>query len=876
MTPIKLQMTAFGPYVKQTVLDFAEGLGDEKIFLIHGTTGAGKTTILDAISYALYGETSGKARKGEDMRSNGVPDDVKTEVEFIFRLGAKTYSIWREISYHPNRKDNKYQKKAELHCDGHLIASKEVDIKNKILELTGFTAEQFRQVILLPQGEFKKFISSDADDRQKVLNVLFDAEPYQKVEAALAERAKVTGETADKLKITCDNLSNQLKDAGFQSPEELAQKLSAAKANVAALTKISAAAQAQLTDGKILAGKFNDLQRTTSELNAAQIQFAEAEKSFATAQAEHQRREDETARRKELDTLAHDLQTVQATLAELDKKKSALTAANDKLQAASKTFDDCDKKATRYQARLDELEADKVKLAGADVQFEQAKTTLNRARQRDALLKEISRLTRILELEREKFSVVAEKLKAAQIELTRLQIVNSAAHLATQLKDGEPCPVCGSIEHPAIIADAIPTAAELQAAEDTVARLTKENDQQQRIVNKTIGELSARENQLQDFADVPDTATVKQSHDAAQKKSEALADCQQRIKSGNDYVKKNRAALDAANKNKAAAEKSVAALTGEIDGLQSKVPEKYSSDRQRLADDLNAAQREFNQLDAAWKDAQKNFRDASEKKSARTATLQNVQKNFDDLQAAVENKTPPDLNSLELQARAASANLGAAIGETAKLESDFNKLKDLSAKFAAVQAEYDAARKIAEMWHRLSDVANATGKGEADLKISFQRYYLSTMFNEVVNEANRRFEKMSGGHYLFQMTDAGRTKAKTAGLNLEVLDEYTGKTRPVETLSGGELFLASLSLALGLAAVVRNRVGGIQLDTIFIDEGFGSLDMAALDLAISTIIEQSGGRLVGIISHVEELKNQLPVRLEVKADKTGSTAAFRR
>ena len=212
MTPIKLQMTAFGPYVKQTVLDFAEGLGDEKIFLIHGTTGAGKTTILDAISYALYGETSGKARKGEDMRSNGVPDDVKTEVEFIFRLGAKTYSIWREISYHPNRKDNKYQKKAELHCDGHLIASKEGDIKNKILELTGFTAEQFRQVILLPQGEFKKFISSDADDRQKVLNVLFDTEPYQKVEAALADRAKVTGETADKLKTTCDNLESQLKD----------------------------------------------------------------------------------------------------------------------------------------------------------------------------------------------------------------------------------------------------------------------------------------------------------------------------------------------------------------------------------------------------------------------------------------------------------------------------------------------------------------------------------------------------------------------------------------------------------------------------------------------------------------------------------------
>ena len=258
MTPIKLQMTAFGSYVKPIVLDFEAGLGDEKIFLIHGTTGAGKTTILDAISYALYGETSGKARKGEDMRSKGVPDDVPTEVEFTFRLGAKTYSVWREIIYHPKRKDNKYQKKAELYHDGHLIASREVDIKNKVTELLGFNAEQFRQVILLPQGEFKKFLSADADKRQEILNVLFDSEPYQKVEAALAERAKATAETADKLKAACDNLENRRKDAGAgaQSLEEVAEKLSAAKQKVAALKKISDTAQALLTDGKFLAGKF--------------------------------------------------------------------------------------------------------------------------------------------------------------------------------------------------------------------------------------------------------------------------------------------------------------------------------------------------------------------------------------------------------------------------------------------------------------------------------------------------------------------------------------------------------------------------------------------------------------------------------------------
>ena len=159
-------------------------------------------------------------------------------------------------------------------------------------------------------------------------------------------------------------------------------------------------------------------------------------------------------------------------------------------------------------------------------------------------------------------------------------------------------------------------------------------------------------------------------------------------------------------------------------------------------------------------------------------------------------------------------------------------------------------------------------------KISFTRYYLRALFEEVLIEANYRLEKMSDRRYWFKPKDKGKVENSTAGLNLEILDEYTGETRPVETLSGGESFLASLSLALGLAAVVRNIAGGIKLDTIFIDEGFGSLDSEKLDFAISTITELSGGRLVGIISHIEELKNQIPVRLEVTKTKTGSTAKF--
>ena len=277
MTPLKLKMAAFGPYIEPVTLDFKDGLNGEKIFLIHGATGAGKTTILDEICYALYGETSGKAREGKDMRSKGVADNISTEIEFKFALGNRIYEISREISYHPNKKD-KYQTRVALLCDKNLIENKDRAVKNKITELLGFNAEQLRQVVLLPQGEFKKFLSSDSDKRQEVLNVLFDSAPYKKIEDALSERAKSSTEEVKNLKDRCEDLESQIKETGSDSLTEIQEKFSLAQEKSAELKKSFDAAQLQLSNGKILSAKFSDLQKKISELKAAQIQLAEAEK----------------------------------------------------------------------------------------------------------------------------------------------------------------------------------------------------------------------------------------------------------------------------------------------------------------------------------------------------------------------------------------------------------------------------------------------------------------------------------------------------------------------------------------------------------------------------------------------------------------------
>ena len=876
MRPIKLKMSAFGAYIKPTTLDFEDGLRDEKIFLIHGETGAGKTTILDAMTYALYGETSGKVRDVKDMRSKGVADDVPTEVEFTFARGDEIIKVQREITYHPNRKDNKYETRAAIFRDGNLIDTKDRAVKNEVIRLLGFSAEQFRQVVVLPQGEFKKFLSSDADDRQKVLNILFNSERYKKIEDALSERAKNSAADRDKLKDRREDLEKQLSGMDSGSLPEVAEKFSAAQKKVIALKKISDEAQAKLSDGKILSAKFTNLQTMTSDLKSAQTQFNAAAEKFSATHAEYQTCKSQESERKELDQQIRDLKEIQSAKKILAEKNSALKTAKGSLTKATKAFDLYDGRAKRYDARMEELNAEKNKLAGADVKFEQAKQILEKALQRDKILREIARREAELSMETEKLSSVNEKLKSAQIELNRLQIVNSAAHLVTKLKDGEPCPVCGSREHPAVIAEAIPTVAELRAAEDEFNRRTRESMQQEKTVARITEGISSQKKSLEDFVEIPETIAAKKSHDEWQKKSDALADCQRRIKKGEECVRENKSALEKATEEKISATTAVANLEGAISETKKKIPEKYlPDDDKQLDEDLTSAQKIFDRLEAAWNDADKNFREADKEKSAREATLQSIQKNFDALQNELKNKVSPDIDSLTEKANEASKNYEAAFAEKTELENSLKTLKKFSAELETVKEKLSAAEKNADMWRGLSDVANATGKGESELKISFQRYFLSTMFNEVVIEANNRLKKMSGGRYLFQMKDAGKTRAKAAGLNLEILDEYSGAFRPVETLSGGESFLASLSLALGLAAVVRNRVGGMELETIFIDEGFGSLDSEALDDAISTIIEQSGGRLVGIISHVEGLKSRIPVRLELTKNKTGSTAEFK-
>lgn len=877
MRPLKLMMQAFGPYLKPVFLDFEKNLRGERIFLIHGATGAGKTTILDAICYALYGRASGNDRDGAMMRSKGVSENVNTEVEFTFALGEKIYTVKRKLSYHPNRK-NPVQTDAELLCDKKVLESKSTAVTNMIKDLLGFDADQFRQVVLLPQGEFTNFLKAKADERQPVLDALFNAELYKRVETGLKAKADEAQKISDDLKSKKEALETQLNGAKTDTAalEKLRADYDAAQEKSAALKKISDEAQSALTAGKILAGEFDELERRKKSVLAAEDNLKQAEKLLSAAKIEYDRRKGEESERDKLKTDKERLAEIQKACADLEVKKNALEAAEKNLKIATSELDKFSKNAKKYDERLAVLKKQRDDLAGAEKKFAEAQTLLDKAKERDKLLEEISRLEGELKREQRKWAVAEKNYNTVNLACERLQKLQRdgrAAFLAKDLRDGEACPVCGSRTHPqlAYSSEIIPSDKEISDMQKKVDNLKNIFDAVKISVTQIETTISNKREELKKFSDVPDKATAQEKFNEAEKKNKHLKYCEEHIKKGEQCIEENNANLNKVQDNCNTALAEQAKRLGELQTVQKSVPQAYLDNPKQLDADIAAMEKNLRGLDEAWKLADNKYHEAENKKSSCEGALKTAQEAQEKLSDKLKDKTAPDVNALKNLAEAAQKNLAEAIRTETSLKNNLVTLTKLAAQILDLDKKISEAEKDSRIWQRLSEAANGKVRGN---KLSFTRYYLSFMFEQVLTEANYRLEKMSDRRYILQNKYEGNRANSTAGLNLEIFDEYTGESRPVATLSGGESFLASLSLALGLAAVVRNNLGGIKLETIFIDEGFGSLDITTLDDTIATINELSGGRLVGIISHVEELKNQMPVRLEVFKGKTGSFAKF--
>lgn len=1015
MRPIRLSFAAFGSYEKKTTIDFRE-LRKHAFFLIHGATGAGKTTILDAICFALYGDASGENREVRMLRNEQAGMDEATWVELDFMLGEKHYFIWRSPEQLRLKKRGEgttiSTAEALLYAfegeEKKLLVEGYLNVTAKVEELLGFKSSQFRQVVLLPQGEFLRLLLAKSNERQEIMEVLFNTEIYRGIEEGLKKKARDIEKKHEEIK---QRHAMLLVDEGASSLEEFALLLRQKEVRWQELQeKVQAKQQLRETmqqneqQARQIENRF--VIRETAEKEAESCKeklpdFTRFKERYETAERaaalsdiarECRRAEDEyAAKRKYLEemqakqaTLQQELKQVQhryeAELArdplrkELEKKLNKLVEYRTLSVAVMEAEREVEQqsaaaKRAMEQKKTREEERTSLDQSRAELQIRLSETMLLAGEQRAAamevenLQKEQLRAAEAAEYEkkRQELAITAkaaqEALKKdeeeysrrrAQVErLQHLFAEGQAALLAAGLQEHQPCPVCGSREHPcpAISQAIVPDEAEIK---DAQAALQRWDERRKKTVqfhleaeNMLAAAISRAEQSRQQLCDVRRTPAVigKELAEAREQAMKAV----QAVKQKEILVKR----MEEIQKRLAAAEQFVQTAEAEVfraeggyhtalGALQEKrklLPEEYrdSGVLQRSEEEstvrlqtmqealqgaeksLHALQETLAALNAAKGAAEKAWTESMEKMDRlqkefvsrrvqagfATAELyeaalaeqwsdgdyrQRVKQHIRDFEdrytaaqaaahkavAETEHLVRPDLEAAAKARQAADNAWTESYGEAQKLSADLQRGSAKEKQLQAIAARAESIGIAYRSIGRLSEVAN----GKNVHGITFQRYVLRSLLHDVIDAANERLLVMSRGQYQLQPGERAR-KNMAGGLDIEVFDEYTGYARSVATLSGGESFLASLSLALGLADVVQSYAGGIRLDTIFIDEGFGTLDSETLDVAIDTLIElQKSGRLVGIISHVEELREHIGACLEVSKTRNGSTARF--
>ncbi len=1007
--PIRLSLQAFGPYADPVTLDFAD-LGASSLFLIHGPTGAGKTTILDAMCFALFGEATGSDRKGRDVRSQFAEPSTPTEVTLDFALGADHWRVRRVAEQ--QRPGGATMKNADATLwrlgegdEAELRASKVREVGAEVSRLLGFEVEQFRQVVLLPQGEFRRLLVADSKDREKILETLFGAELYRRLEAELKRAsAALEREVAD-ARTRVDEL---LRLSGIDSIEGLREHAEQQLALVAGLEAEAAKARDAWTVAD----------RALAEAEKAAAAFAERAASAAELEALEKERPRQQQRRDEL-AAARRAQALEALLERLANADTAVAnaarrrrAAADELAAAVKENADAKaalaaeeeataardeavanvrrlEQAAEAASRLVELRRG---IADADTRLADAKgaaalngrdiayaggrldaadkemeplrplaAEVDRRRQRlaeatrvQAVLRDLEAARSFLHRQSVETGGAREREKGAEhfVTAARLEVESllrrwsegQAALLAQQLRTGEPCPVCGSAEHPspASSSDEVPTQSAIDEARAAIAKAeaalearrrehekekTKEAEQRSKVANlegslgsaagRTLEEAAAEseaanaalveagraharlfeiEEEKKEQQAALDLATADQAQALARATELEVALAADRAREGElaravpqgvdagdlprllrDAKTRAAALADAFDRAKARDAAATARLAGADRAAREATSEAEGAAKARelataeleagLASagfatraELEAARRSGAEVDAA----EEGLRRFDGRLASSTARAERAA-------AAVAGLAEPDLASVREASAAARAALDAAVGEGGRVKEalastrrTLDQLGESAARIEEAERRYRAVGRVAQV---------ASGANEAG--VSFVRFVLGALLDDVLAAATERLLRMSQGRFALVRAGDRRDRRRSGGLDLEVFDAHTGMARPAGTLSGGEGFLASLSLALGLADVVQSHTGGIRLDTMFVDEGFGTLDPEALDLAMRALEDlQAGGRLVGIISHVPELRERVAARLEVLAGRRGSTARF--
>lgn len=900
MRPLSLTLEAFGPYLDRTVIEF-DKLNEAGLFLISGQTGGGKTTLLDAMCMALFGTSTGGRREFADMRSLTAGNDKTTETTFVFSLGGAEYRFTRTRRLRKKRGSDEYVPDEEHACyrrENGSWALLESGASSRVTSyaksLLSLTAEQFSQVIVLPQGEFLRLLRANSTEKAKVLKTLFSAELWERVTLSMNGR---TAALRGKLDTLSAKRAERLEQSGTENTEALAAVTAALAEQCKAAEASLAAAQRETESVRTALDRATRAASLLSDSEAAEKQLSVAKARLAEAEAKQKAAAENTARMEELDAARTSLERRLALLrqeAEQSARRETmlrdLKTARQRTEELTRAAEQAGAEQKALQERIKNGEAF---LAGLR-QAVQAQASLLEEANRYALLTQ--RLTERQKAEAAHGSaVLAEKearnaaLKAqlavsaadallAEAEARMRQ--NTAASLAAGLEDGAPCPVCGAMHHPSLaVCDAAVSEASLKALREIL-------EMQRTVYLKAENAASAAKARLDTAAEQlaaarsacgGETRSVDTVSTLLREAEAQLAEAQKKagqVPAAERKIEGLRVDAEKAAARKTEAESSRAASVSAAEQLAKLLEEMHHlRSAEVIATEMAAAERQSKALAEeirALTEAQRTAAEIYAEAQGRLAAAEQRQKETADALAAfgeLPKESPEDCRNALTEKQKRADELLALLSKTREKRRTQNEnlaaLRALDAEAEILNAAFSRVGRLAQLL-----------SGRNPRKMPILQYVLSMMLDETIHSANRFFSQLSRGRYALRRITGGMSGNAHTGLDIEVIDGMSGLPRSIETLSGGEQFLASLSLAFGLSEVVQGHSGAVRLDSIFIDEGFGTLDTDTLDTAMRALetIRQSG-RVVGIISHVAELRQRIPAAIRVTARENGSAAA---
>ena len=921
MRPLRLKMTGFGPYRETNVIDM-ESLGRGGLYLITGDTGAGKTFIFDAITYALYGDMSGSGRDTKTVRSQYSADGDKTEVELVFEYCGRRYMVTRNPEYNRAKKSGEgFTKQTAgatlIKPDGSAVDGTS-KVNEEIRNILGIDKEQFCSIAMIAQGEFRKVLNAGTDERQKLFRKLFNTQPYSMLADELKELSRRNQEKYnDSIRginlclsaVSCsfdESLSDELEELRERAEDKKAMSeeicellgsiINKGTERAAHISEELAEVDNTLTGLNNTIALAKDHRKNVKSLEDARNAVPELDRAIDSAN----KMLDEANNKKPLiEKLESDAALIEASidsydeldaislerteiLKDIEKKTEELTSAQD-------AADELGRKVKNSEEQLEELRysgEELVKITGAIDKKQDRIVVL------ETLINEIEKTVKssdMLKKQQDELEPVIDKAESLEAEYGRMlsaYMREQAGILAGTLRTGEPCPVCGSINHPA------------------PAELNKDAPSEEEIEEKEKEAKAARDKASRLMAEAHKTKgnleTLMTSTLAMALRETGIEDLTEAGKSADIEVNSQKVSLaELREKEKELKEKSKKAeeLNAALPVLRRSFEEKKSG-IQEIEKSLNASNTQLAAVDARFQQVKKDLvyssrEEAENSMAAKASEAKRLRNDIDkavrDANTAVSDKKVNDTKISELEKvvsgyepvdeEAAAEAAAAALSEKEALtESGIqiaSELKSAEAAIGSVKAGAEELERIRRD-HEIIDALNRTANGSIPGKerITLESYVQSFYFERIIRRANIRLRMMSDGQYEFVKAGESGDKRHLSGLDLCVLDHYSGTERPVSTLSGGESFMASLSLALGLSDEVQASAGGIRLDTMFVDEGFGSLDSETLEKAIRTLTELSDeDKLVGIISHVDALKSRIDRQIVVTKDRDAGSRA---